>query len=96
MINQSVSCELDVKCLFPYKNDTVSVWGKQTECTFKHTTDLHYRQLSTSLPTPTTLHVTPGSKLFLEFSMIVNDTLLIVERLEYNTTEGEGNCHNSN
>ncbi len=63
-------------------------------CTIRYTTDPEYRTLSNPImnpvgTTPVLLsHITPGSMYYFELSVLVNDTLLITERIEYVTESG--------
>ena len=64
-------------------------------CTIRYTTDPDYGNLSNPImnsvaTTPVLLsRITPGTMYYFEFSVLVNDTLLITERIEY-ITESEG------
>ena len=65
-------------------------------CTIRYTTDPEYGNLSNPITTlvgitPVSLSLTtPGNMYYYEFSLLVNETLLIVERMEYMTTESGG------
>ncbi len=88
-VNQSSRCQIHVQCLPIHRYFR----GNQT-CTIRYTTDPKYGNLSNPImnpfgTTPVLLsHVTPGSMYYFEFSVLVNDTLLITERIEYVTESG--------
>ncbi len=88
-VNQSSRCQIHVQCLPIH----IYFRGKQT-CTIKYTTDPEYGNLSNPImnpvgTTPVLLsRITPGSIYYFEFSVLVNDTLLITERIEYITESG--------
>ncbi|XP_064406307.1 uncharacterized protein LOC135351259 isoform X2 [Halichondria panicea] len=89
-VNQSSRCQIRVQCLPIHRYFR----GNQT-CTIRYTTDPEYGNLSNPImnpvgKTPVLLsHVTSGSMYYFEFSVLVNDTLLIAERIEYVTESGE-------
>ncbi len=88
-VNRSSRCQVHVQCLPIHRYFR----GNQT-CTIRYTTDPEYGNLSNPImnpvgKTPVLLsHVTPGSMYYFEFSVLVNDTLLIAERIEYVTESG--------
>ena len=65
-------------------------------CTIRYTTDPDYGNLSNPITTlvgtaPVSLSLTtPGTIYYFEFSVLMNDTLLIVEQIEYMITESGG------
>ncbi len=67
-------------------------------CTIRYTTDPDYENLSNPITTltlvgtaPVSLSLTtPGTVYYFEFSVLMNDTLLIVERMEYMITGSGG------
>ncbi|XP_064406269.1 uncharacterized protein LOC135351235 [Halichondria panicea] len=87
-VNQSSRCQIHVQCL-PMRGD-VSI---HQMCTIRYTTDPDYGNLSNPITTlvgtaPVSLSLTtPGTMYYFEFSVLMNDTLLIVERIQYTITE---------
>ena len=66
-------------------------------CTIRYTTDPEYGNLSNPIMTPigttpvSLSHTTPvGTIYYFEFSVLVTDTLLITERMEYMITKSGG------
>ncbi len=60
-------------------------------CTIRYTTDPDYGNLSNPITTPVSLSLTTlDTMYYFEFSVLMNDTLLIVERIEYMITESGG------
>ncbi len=65
-------------------------------CTIRYTTDPDYGNLSNPITTlvgtaPVSLSLTtPDTVYYFEFSVLMNDTLLIVERMEYMITGSGG------
>ena len=65
-------------------------------CTIRYTLNPEYRNLSNPIKTlvgaaPVLLsHITPSNMYYFEFSVLMNETLLIVERMEYMITETGG------
>ena len=90
-VNQSSRCQIHVQCL-PMRGD-VSI---HQMCTIRYTTDPDYGNLSNPITTlvgtaPVSLSLTtPGTVYYFEFSVLMNDTLLIVERMKYMITESGG------
>ncbi len=88
-VNQSSRCQIRVQCLPIYR-----YFRGNHKCTIRYTTDPEYGNLSNPImnpvgTTPVLLsHITPGSMYYFEFSVLVNDTLLITERIEYVTESG--------
>ena len=88
-VNQSSRCQINVQCL--------PILSEHQMCTIRYSTNLEYGNLSNPIMTPvgttpvSLSHITPvGAMYYFEFSVLVTDTLLITERMEYIITESGG------
>ncbi len=88
-VNQSSRCQINVQCL-PIQG----VVREHQICTIRYTTNPEYGNPSNLIMTPvgttpvSLSHTTPvGTMYYFEFSVLVTDTLLITERMEYMITE---------
>ncbi len=91
-VNQSSRCQINVQCL-PIQG----VVREHQICTIRYTTNPEYGNPSNLIMTPVATtpvslsHTTPvGTMYYFEFSVLVTDTLLITERMEYMITEPGG------
>ncbi|XP_064406194.1 uncharacterized protein LOC135351174 [Halichondria panicea] len=91
VVNWSSICQNHVQCL-PIQGDN----SEHRMCTIRYTLNPEYRNLSNPIKTlvgaaPVLLsHITPSNMYYFEFSVLMNETLLIVERMEYMITETGG------
>ncbi|XP_064406250.1 uncharacterized protein LOC135351213 isoform X2 [Halichondria panicea] len=89
-VNQSSRCQIHVQCLPIHR-----YFRGNQKCTIRYTTDPEYGNLSNPIINPVGTipvllsRITPGAMYYFEFSVLVNDTLLITERIEYITESGE-------